>query len=405
MDRRKFLGNSTKQLVMLNLAGLTTASAFANKSNQDKVTDKSKIIYRALGKTGIQIPIVSMGVMNANNPNLVKAAWDAGIRHFDTAWAYQNGNNEKMVGSVIRQLKIKREDVTIATKSTLEGAEKLSSRERKAIFLERFEESLNRLQMDYVDILYLHNVRRSEEINDPLILEAFKELKEKKKIRFAGFSNHNDWPDMVTEAAKRKFYDVILLSYNYAMFQDQRVNDALKAAYDAGIGLIAMKTQCKQDWYRSELPANQQKFYEGNTMNSALLKWSLRNECITTAVPGFTTYPQLDEDMAVAYNLAYTNEEDEFFKSKDIKLAIQSVCRHCGKCVDSCPHGVDIPELMRTHMYSLSYGNSLKAKQTLSHIEQGKGLDICKDCNSCSGKCQYRVPVADRINDLREIYC
>lgn len=53
--------------------------------------------------------------MNANNPNLLKGAWDAGIRHFDTAWFYQNGNNERMVDSVLRELNVKREDVTIAT--------------------------------------------------------------------------------------------------------------------------------------------------------------------------------------------------------------------------------------------------------------------------------------------------
>ncbi|MCE5347503.1 MAG: aldo/keto reductase [Bacteroidales bacterium] len=406
MDRRKFLGNSTKQLVLLNLMGLTTTGAIASTSGSNKVTDKSKIIYRTLGKTGINLPIVSMGVMNANNPNLVKAAWDSGIRHFDTAWGYQNGNNEKMVGSVLKELNIKREDVTVSTKISLGGgSDRMNSKEKKALFLKRFDESISRLNMDYVDILYYHAARKSEEVNDPLIMEAFTELKEKKKIKFPGFSTHDDWPEMVKEAANRKFYEVILLSFNYSMFGDQRVFDALKVAYDAGIGLIAMKTQCKQDWYRRGVPANQQKFYEGTTMNSALLKWALKYEFITTAVPGFTTYPQLEEDMVVSYNLAFTKEEEDFFRSKDVKLAIQSVCRHCGKCIDSCPQKADIPELMRTHMYSLSYGNPLKAKQTLSEIEPGKGLDICRDCGSCISKCQYKVPISDRISDLKEIYC
>jgi uncharacterized protein len=405
MNRRKFLGNSTKQLVMLNLMGLTTNSLLANKPYQGKSKEETKIQYRVLGKTGIKIPIVSMGVMNANNPNLIKGAWDSGIRHFDTAWVYQNGNNEKMVGSVLRELKVKRDEVTIATKVGLFGPPISKGKERKDVFLQRFEESLARLNMDYVDILYFHAATGPDQINDPFILEAFTELKASKKIRFSGFSTHIDWPALVTDAAKRKFYDVILLSFNFSMFQDQRVFDALKLASDAGIGLVAMKTQCQQDWYKRELPPEQQKFYKENQMNTALLKWALRHEFITTAIPGFTTYQQLEEDMVVAYNTIFTQEEEDFFKRNDIKLAIQSVCRHCGSCVASCPQSADIPSLMRTRMYSISYGNPLMAKQTISQIQPGRGLDVCKDCIKCNAQCKYRVPVANHIHDLKEIYC
>jgi len=405
MDRRKFLGSSTKQLVLLNLMGLATTKAMANKNNQETVNENKSIQYRVLGRTGIKIPIVSMGVMNANNPNLIKGAWESGMRHFDTAWDYQNGNNEIMIGNVFNDLNIRRKDFTISTKITLEGASVSNGKQRKKLFLERFDESLSRLRMDYVDILYYHAASEPEQTNDPYIMEAFTELKANKKIRFAGFSTHSYWPDLVIDAVDKNFYDVILLSFNYSMFQDQKVFDTLELAYKAGIGLIAMKTQCHQDWYKRDLPEDQQKYYEEHRMNAALLKWALRYEFITTAIPGFTTYQQLEEDISVAYDLSFTKEEEEFFESKDVKLAIQSVCRHCGKCISSCPNNVDIPSLMRTHMYSLSYGNLLKAKQTLSQIESGKGLDICKDCGECTGKCHFRVPVQNHIHDLKEIYC
>ena len=409
MDRRKFLGKSTKQFALLNLVGLTTSTALANKLNlnnviKQNIKDDRKIQYRVLGKTGIKLPIVSMGVMNSNNPNLLKGAWLSGIRLFDTAWNYQNGNNEKMVGSVLREINVKREEVIIATKVLLSSPSPTKGKKGKEIFLQRFEESLSRLQMDFVDILYYHDARSSVEINDPYIKEAFTELKTKKKIRFSGFSTHIYWPAQVTDAANHKFYDVILLSFNYAMYQDQRVFDALKLASQAGIGLIAMKTQCQQDWYKRDLPTEQQKYYDGTLMNSALLKWALNSEYITTAIPGFTNFQQLNEDIAVAYDLTYSKEEEEFFKSREVKLAIQSVCRHCGNCIASCPQNVDIPTLMRTHMYSLIYGNPLMAKQTLSQILPGRGLDICKYCEKCTSQCQFRVPIANRIHELKEIY-
>jgi predicted aldo/keto reductase-like oxidoreductase len=346
-----------------------------------------------------------MGVMNANNPNLIKAAWQNGIRHFDTAWYYQNGNNEKMVGSVLRDLNVKREEVTIATKVGLWGVDLSKGKERKENFLKRLDESLVRLRMDYVDILYYHGVTDINQINDPFITDAYNELREKKKIRFSGISVHNYWPDLVTDAVNRKFYEVILLSFNYSMFNDQRVFDTLKLAYNAGIGLVAMKTQCQADWYKRDLPAEQQKYYKEKQMNAALLKWTLRHEYITTAVPGFTTYDQLEEDMTVAYDLRYTKEEEDFFKSQDIKLAIQSVCRQCGFCIGSCSKKVDIPSLMRTRMYAFAYGNPLMAKQTLSQVPAGCGLENCSRCKICTCRCRFRVPIASHISDLKDIYC
>src|ERR1022692_440074 len=58
----------------------------------------SPILQRTLGKTGLTLPVVSMGVMNADVPGLLRRAYELGIRHFDTAAAYQNGRNEEMVG-------------------------------------------------------------------------------------------------------------------------------------------------------------------------------------------------------------------------------------------------------------------------------------------------------------------
>ena len=61
-----------------------------------------KTVNRTLGKTGLTVPIVSMGVMNADNPDLVAAALDSGIVLLDTAHGYQRGKNEEMVGQVVK---------------------------------------------------------------------------------------------------------------------------------------------------------------------------------------------------------------------------------------------------------------------------------------------------------------
>lgn len=402
-SRRKFLRNATG----LVAAGLVANTTFGNPINQLKINEDPKnMIFRTLGRTGISLPIVSMGVMNSNNPNLLKAGWNMGIKHFDTAWIYQGGNNEKMVGSVLRELNVDRKDVVITTKIVIDrnlwqaGAEE----SRKKQFMDRFNQSLERLQMDYVDILMLHDVNYVEQIKDVVIKEAMEELKKQGKIRFPAFSTHVNWPEILTVTADEGFYDVVLLSLNYSMANDEESLKAMHYASSKGVGLIAMKTQCQQDWYKQNLPAETQKYYEGNIMHSALLKWSLNHEEIATAVPGFTTFEQLQTDVQVAYDLNYNAEERKFLEDHNVKLAIQSACRFCGGCKDSCPHGVDIPSLMRTHMYAVSYGNLHMTLSTAKSIEKGTGLDSCNDCTECVAKCRNSVMIADKVGELKTIF-
>jgi hypothetical protein len=73
------------------------------------------ILQRTLGKTGITLPVVSMGVMNADIPGLIRRSYELGIRHFDTAAVYQQGRNEEMVGTVIKELGV-RDKVIVSIK-------------------------------------------------------------------------------------------------------------------------------------------------------------------------------------------------------------------------------------------------------------------------------------------------
>jgi predicted aldo/keto reductase-like oxidoreductase len=399
-SRRKFLRNATGLLA----TGLVANSTLANSIQPVKPADEKKeLLNRILGRTGVSIPIVSMGVMNSSNPNLLKVAWQSGMRHFDTAWNYQAGNNERMVGRVIRELNIDRKDVIVTTKTLLDRNLKAPElgRERKDQFMERFAQSMERLQMDYVDILMYHDVSTVEEALDPYIMEAMQELKDQGKIRFPAFSSHVYWPELLTAAADKGFYDVVLLSFNYAMANDEASLNAMKYAVSKGIGLVAMKTQCQQDWYKENLPADTQKYYEGTIMHSALLKWVLRHDLITTAVPGFTTFEQLQADVEAGCNLEYTTDEVRFLEDHNVKTAMQSVCRFCGGCRGTCPHGVDIPALMRTHMYAVSYGNMHMTRSTYDGIETAWGLTVCSECGECVAQCRNNVQIAQRLDDLK----
>ena len=405
-SRRDFIAGSVAGLSGAGLLTLTGKAAGASPSKQDRPESQAGPISRSLGKTGIKLPIVNMGVMNSMNPALVKRAYDLGMRHYDTAAWYQRGQNERMVGQALKEMNA-RDKVVIATKIYIpvqQRAEMTPTQAKKA-YLRIAGESLKRLQTDYIDILYSHNVYDREWLYNPGIIEALQLLKEQKKARHIGFTTHANMGDCLNEVSEKGIYEVVLTAINYSMSDDKLLFAAMKKAFSSGIGLIAMKTQCKQPWYKEEYePAGKGKFYTGPILHTALLKWVLRNEFITTSVPGFTTFEEQDEDFSVAFSLDYTPEEKKFLEDRNVIAAMGSVCTQCSRCVPTCPAGADIPNLMRTHMYAAAYANFFQARDTLDEIPRKKGLEACLSCKQCQARCAKSVNIRSRINTLKLIY-
>ena len=111
-------GRNRRDFLTGSLGALTAATLLPTSLKGDSTKKKeegSSPVKRALGKTGLVLPIVSMGVMNADNPNLVRAALDRGMVMLDTAHYYQRGRNEEIVGKVLRD--VPRDSVVLATKA------------------------------------------------------------------------------------------------------------------------------------------------------------------------------------------------------------------------------------------------------------------------------------------------
>lgn len=355
----------------------------------------SPILHRTLGKTGLSLPVVSMGVMNADVPGLVRRAYDLGIRHFDTAAGYQNGRNEEMVGRMIKEMAV-RDKVVIATKQPSRNHPR-SAAEAKMRFTEGVEASLIRLQMDHVDILYHHAVDSVEDARAEGPLEALQSLKKDGKTRFIGLSTHKT-VDVMAEATRLNLFDVALVTLNYTMAHDAGILSTIEKAAKSGMGIVAMKTQAggtvKPDAkLPKELPVASQ---------TALLKWALNHEFVSTAIPGFSTYEHLEQDFSVARNLAYTHEEEKFLADKAF-AANAEFCQQCGECRQDCPQQVDIPALMRSHMYAVQYRNIGMAREMLASAAPGRGLEACGACESCLVTCRNTVQIGRKIAQLKAL--
>jgi predicted aldo/keto reductase-like oxidoreductase len=396
-NRREFLsraafGSFTAGL--LGISGNTLASLGSKKSTADTDT---KFIYRPLGNTGVKLPVISMGVMNTNNPNLIKAALEAGIIHLDTAQAYLEGKSEIIVGELLK--KRPRDSYFISTKilpewDTSEGWEKrkISSLFTKELFLEKLNASLKNLQLDYLDILYLHMPNNRESALTERLLDALTTAKKEGKIRFAGVSFHENFIELFHAAIESNVYDVILTAYNIRMDGWLEMEQVISEAARAGLGIIAMKTQAGGYWDKErQHPINMK----------AALKWALQNENICTAIPGMTTFDQLTNDISVMQNLRLTPDElKDLQKGRELGLA-GLYCPQCGKCTEQCRKGLDIPTLMRSYMYAYSYKSPALARKTmqLTNIKDSP----CSDCITCTVNCPADFDIKDRITDIARL--
>jgi predicted aldo/keto reductase-like oxidoreductase len=387
LDRRRFIKTG-----ILGLAGTAAGSnllnAVPNGSRLPSV-EKENFIYRTLGKTGIKLPVVSMGVMNADNPNLVAAALDSGITLLDTAHGYQKGKNEEMIGGVIKDRK--RDSFVLATKVAYAKDRKTGlypPDKNVQSFEDEFNISLDRLGLDYVDILYIHGISVKETVFFEPALKFLEKVKKEGKARFVGFTTHRNEHEMLDAAVESGIYDVVLTAYNFRQKNKEEIGQAMARAVKAGIGIVAMKTQAGVFWDKERQdPINMK----------AALKWVLQNENVHTSIPGYTAFDQMELDLTVMGDLTLTPEE-----KADLRLDVEEehtglYCQQCGTCEEQCQSNVDVPILMRGYMYAYGYKNLGLAHCTIEDL--GSRLP-CTDCNSCSVVCPNGFDVPKKVQDI-----
>lgn len=350
------------------------------------------IIFRTLGKTGMKVPVISFGVMRADNPNLCKAAYEKGIRFFDTANGYQNGNNEIMLGNLLKDYP--RNSFYLATKVAADGVDrdgKPTEKTTAEAFLAKFTTSLSRLKMDYVDILYIHGVSSPELLEYKPILDTLKKLKKDGKIKFMGFSTHKNEAVLVEAAAASGNWDVVLTSYNFKQTYINELNIAIKKASAAGIGIVAMKTMAGGGFLDKEKtkPIN----------STAALKWVLANPDVHTAIPGMTDFDQLDLNVKIMSDISITDAE-----KKDLVIASAEkglYCTGCTKCIPACRMNLPVPELMRAYMYAYGYSNPAMAYSLLEEL--GTNDNPCRECDVCNVECTKKFNIKDKITDISRL--
>ncbi|MGA2244966.1 MAG: aldo/keto reductase [Verrucomicrobiota bacterium] len=238
VTRRKFLQST----LALPVALAAVPSLLVPSLRADASAPAGALPRRQLGQRGPQATMLGMGGMAGSlSPDFLDLAWAMGIRYFDTARVYMNGQSEKIFGAWLAQYPERRKDVFLVSKDGPKSPEEM---------LTLIDGRLAACRTTYLDAFFIHGIGPREYGEDSLnwpksdaLKKVAGQLKSSGKVKMVGFSCHDGrLPDYLNAAAEGGFLDMIMLAFNPFYPKGGPLDQALDAAHKAGIGLVAMKT-------------------------------------------------------------------------------------------------------------------------------------------------------------------
>jgi 1-deoxyxylulose-5-phosphate synthase len=209
--------------------------------------------YLRLGKSGLVVSRIILGCMSFGGPHssthewsvglddarpIIKQALDLGITTFDTANVYSLGGSEEIVGKVLREF-VKRDDVVIATKvfSRMGPGPKDAGLSRAAIFTQ-VDDSLRRLNCDYIDLYQIHRYDRNTPIEETM--DALNDLVRSGKVRYIGASSMWTWQFVQAQyiADLHGWTRFVSMQNHYNLLMREEEKEMLPFCLDQGVGVI-----------------------------------------------------------------------------------------------------------------------------------------------------------------------
>ncbi len=391
LKRRQFITSIASGAVGLGFAGKLKAGAGTPGSVPGQKEAASPRIkkYNDLGKTGLKVPDVSCGAISLFEPNVLRYAYECGVTYFDTAESYLRMKGEAYVGQGLKGV---RDKVIITTKHGMNPGQKIE----KASIIKRMEESLKRLQSDYVDVAMVHNIGDlTPLLKNEEVLGAYAQLKKDGKVRFTGFSSHNAKVTL-KQALDTDFPQVILVMYNH--MEGKEIEPLVKAVRAKGIGTVAMKI----------FAGGQQGNLKGmvgpeGSYPQAAIRWVMSNPDFDTCIPTMSSYSHVEEYVAASGRPL--DRAALGLIARYQKQVHGTYCRvSCTECLSACPRNVAVNDVLRYAMYYENYGMEKQAMDYYAELAPERRPLGCESCpGPCEAACPYGLKVRARLLHSHEI--
>ena len=273
--------------------------------------------------------------------DVVRQAINHGINLLDTAYIYGPERSEELVGEVVKEYP--REQIKIATKGSHEFDEnqEVHQNNQPEYLKQQVENSLKRLQTDYIDLYYIHFP--DDDTPKDKAVAALKELKDEGKIKAIGVSNFS--LEQLKEANKDGYVDVVQLEYNLLHRENEEVmayaaenNITFVPYFPLASGILAGKYDENQTFedHRAERPDFQPDVFKDNvrrvkaltdiaeahdtTIANVVLAFYLTRPSLDVVIPGAKRAEQVIENIKAA-DIVLSDDEiqyiDELFPIED----------------------------------------------------------------------------------------
>ena len=411
IDRRGFLGTGAAALAAATILGdgESAAAEGTHKKTKkpakaveppNKTTDVVVLPKRKLGRTGVDVTMLSLGTwMSPGGERLLRSAWANGIRYVDTAKSY---GSEPMIARWLQAMPVPRKELFLVTKDQPNTPQQL---------IAQLDERLEALQTDYVDLIFLHALGdrnfdvEMQWVMSPEFKQVADAIRGSGKAKFVGFSTHHPARHLLLQAAAQGgFVDVIMLQNNPWIAQEDDMNRALDACYKQGIGLISMKQvagNMNLTDIAMELPDLTAK---GLTPYQALLHAIWTDERFSSVCVSMRNTDQIRENTAAAGSFQPL-KTTEINRLRDACIAAgPTMCASCdGRCSRAAGTNAELGNLTRFLTYHEHHGYRAEARRLYAGLADAArdwhGADLEAARQACTNQLDFAklLPKADEL--------
>ena len=404
-NRRNFL----KTIGVAGLGSVLASKAKADSPAPSKVegnepnaaggkqqSETPQVPTRKFGKTGPDVSALSLGAIQLiDNQVILTSSLKWGVTYWDTAYGYTNGNSEICIGKFLAARPEMRKKLFITTKAShAKGAEQVEA---------RLQESLKRMNTDYVDVCYgVHVLDNMSQLTEDLKPWA-ENAKKRGLIKYFGFSTHSNMARNLFEASKLGWVDAILTSYNFRLTKDPLMQKAIDACQKAGIALTAMKTQGLKVETDEDKKLIEHFSAKGFTEGQAKIKAVMEDERIAAVTVGMNSVALINENVAAMLDNTKLAQDDKDALAEYASATCSGYCAGCAHICDAATGVSNVSDIMRSLMYHNSYGDTQLAKQAFAAIPADvRARLLTTDYRLAEQRCPQRMPIARLVRQAVE---
>lgn len=368
-----------------------------------KKIDKLNLSVSALGFGCMRFPINSEGkIEQVEAEQMLDLAIKNGVNYIDTAYPYHSGESELFVGKVLK--KYPRDSFYLATKLPMFSVEK----EEDA--LRFFNEQLNKLNMEYVDFYLLHALNKNsfQKVKDFDIINKMINLKKEGKIKYLGFSFHDDYA-VFEEIINYYDWDFCQIQLNYMDTDTQAGMKGYNLCKEKNIPVIIMEPI--KGGLLAKLPDEISKLLiktdYSKTDSSFALRYLAKLDNVKVILSGMSNLDQVKDNLNTFNNYQeLSNDELNQINTvvEKLKQRIKNGCTGCRYCMP-CPKGVNLPSIFYTwNQYGVYDNKDAFINRIENFIKKEEFVDKCVNCKACEKICPQHLSITENFKEIEKDY-